>query len=376
MYENTVFNNKIDPKFNKIWENREFFPFLTPDKIEEIDEILRRRNIKEVLAFDMIDPDWRNWDRVDSLALVVMPLANGIMDEAGSRTRRFITDRLGIKITKTMMPIDIYTDEIVQQNDFCVYFPDKNIILLKMNIFADRRLFDLMFDSMEDEEDDFYMEFRVITQKELRERLVDKVFGTQIRNALGKIKNDIENLESERNRLFERSRRIANDIFEAGIEKESYEKQLVSLGPRVMEEIESVKKLEFVKDIYIKDRLYIEFKDIYIHAPIIVKKEDTEVPELKKILIGDLKFVIMPERVLCYVSGKYNNRHPHIGSGAQCCFGSEGSRIGDALGKMDIKALASFLYSWATSYNENSCYVNIQNIWNSIEAKKREENGD
>lgn len=54
--------------------------------------------------------------------------------------------------------------------------------------------------------------------------------------------------------------------------------------------------------------------------------------------------------------------HPHVLS-KSICFGESGLLVQEYLSKFEFVSLVKLLYAWAFSYNESSCYFNIQKFY-------------
>jgi hypothetical protein len=346
--------------YGKVWEDKEHFPMLN-DKKEEVISKLKSLNIGAVKCFDQISSNWEDWFAQEKITLVVMPLCN-VVDQDGENTKKEL-ESLGHKDVAKLMPVDIETKEIVTTTTTFVYFPTRNMILTKCNIFYNPTIFGLFCSNCR------LVNPKLLTQEEIWLKKLEETFSANIQGRIDSINNEIEEAERSisgyRIRLLDmikRARDKKQDLQNMDIIKGNITKKL-------MTEIEAIKMLPFVKEVFFRDSIYVSFGDVYVTGEVQVDTKDIKgisvpVTEKKKVYIGNLRFIIKSGEVVIENPksiGMY--QHPHARQN-HICFGEADIDVEKHLLNFDLINLVKLLYSWAFSYNPGDAYISLQAWYN------------
>tara|TARA_Y100000310_G_scaffold341019_1_gene438794 strand:+ start:3647 stop:4972 length:1326 start_codon:yes stop_codon:yes gene_type:complete len=363
----TIFANG-ESEYNKVWESKEWFPLLK-DKIDFVNERLTSMGVKRVICFDEIGEDWRDWIAKEELTLAVLPICN-IINQNGTQTKELLKSREMI-IKEKYMPIDIETSEEKVTAGFVVYFPTRNLIVTLVNPFVNEELMTTILLNISDTNPEF-MDEKSIWKYKLEKQWV-QVFEKQKIT----LKNDIDSqnnrIEEYRRNYFTRVQKLReqeNDLV-------NLKKREVNVSAEIENELELIHKLPIIKDLTIRDKIYVNFGTINLMGQVQTGKtmeDGVEVPtlETKKVEIGELTFEIGNGEVKVKnnkPAGEY--QHPHANRNT-ICFGEADLEIKRLLANLEIQKLIKLLYSWAFSYNESDAYTKLQTFYN----KREEENAD
>lgn len=259
---------------------------------------------------------------------------------------------------------------------YLTFLKNKNIYIMKINPFLNYKLFEEIISDIK-----YYTELRKTPKKYINKNLL------QIQNEKRKqeIEKQIRQEEAEYNRMERNIMRTENRILKKIREKESLKEYNKEEKKRILQEIKEAEQLPFVEEIYLGEKLFFTFKDIYINEIVqteiekeINKETNEELRkpkmEMKKIRIGTLTFSASAEEGIQIINEDqlyYNGReiiHPHA-SDKKTCFGESKLKMLRLINEMKIKELLILVYSWATSYNKHSTYIRIQEFYNARKEK-------
>lgn len=194
-----------------------------------------------------------------------------------------------------------------------------------------------------------------------RKLMIEKYLKIIKSNILDK-KGIIQDKESEIKSYQEGLVKNYNTIKLYSLEIISLNKMKENLGDSLLEEIEEIKKLKFVRNVKLEtDGISLEFEKIFIR----VQKKDIEMGEYK-IKLKPNKIEIINKQPITYGNSIYHSCH--IKNGA-ICFGDEQTMIFELLGTLKLKKLVHFLYLYLKTYNPEDTYLSMDK-W--IEAKEKE----
>lgn len=353
-------------KYGKAWQNTEFFPYLNKNKEDVVAELMAH-NIKNVKCFDQINPDWKEWCEHEKLTLVVMPLCN-VIDQDGKETKKQIQDS-GLHAKEKYVITDISTDEMCEQRTTIAWFKTRNLILTKANVFFDKEIFNLFLGDLDD------MNPKFMTQDEIWSEKLEKEFSANIKNRIEQIKHSIQ---SDENTVIDYEQRYLSSIKKVRDNKQVLEQMgnvEKNISAKLRQQMEEMRALPIVKEVYFKDKIYVSFGDVSITANVVVDKKKIDgisvpVTEMTKVPIGELLFVIGGEEVKVEnkTGQQDNNQHPHARDGI-ICWGEAKIKANKMLLEFELVNLVKLLYSWAFSYNEGDSYRRIQEWYDTTKRK-------
>ena len=357
---NTVFWSEQED-YRKVWDNKDYFP-LVHKKIEEMDKALKEVGIKKVIAFDQIGERWEDWACEESLTLAVLPICN-VIDQRGTRTKDFLRGR-GFKAKEKFVAVDIETSEEVETAGFVYWFPTRNLVISTVNPFLDKKVLELILHDIDS------LNVKFMSQEEIWDYKLRNQWMLKFENREGVLKNKIEEikvrLESLRNGTLEKSQ----ELLLSKIELDKLGEIKGDVTTYIKEEMEGIKKLPFIKEIKIRDKIYVNFGTVYVTGGVVVSEENGHPKvEPRKVEIGELTFTIGSGEVKVENPKKVEQyEHPHAENG-RICFGEIGNEISRLLGSMELAKLIKLLYSWAFSYNEEDSYCKLQRFYGEREKQ-------
>jgi hypothetical protein len=362
--------SQVDGK--DIWETKDLFTALQTNK-EEIMRCLDDYHITKVSALDTQSMEFEKWNFTNELVLVVMPLAN-ITDTSGKKTRECLKND-GLKIKEKYYPMDFYTNEITKDSRYICYMRTRNLIICRVNIFADMDIFRVAWANFTGTINRGIC--KILTDEEKLSEVLKEQWFMNMDNRERDIKQEIsglnQNLTSYRQNLVQYSR----ELFVKNYELTSLMTIKKDFQSHIDRNIAELKAFPMIKSVEIKDRIYISFGPIYVTGRVKTGIEEVEgikkpKMETKKVYIGELDFVIYGDRVK--VINKDNevdgHQHPHARNG-DICFGDAGTEAYALISNIELGKLVKLLYSWALSYNEGDAYCKLQRFyeWELAKAK-------
>lgn len=342
----------------ELWENKKYFPVLNKN-MEKVQTLLNKLNVKRVIAFDYLTDNWKNWV-CDEITLCVLPLCSNIEQNGNITTE--VLNSMKIKIKDTFVPVDIDSDELSEISNLIDYFPTRNLLIARVNVFADLELFESAIHSALS-----VFNPKVKSNDEIWAYKMEYQWGINFNKRKEKLKRDIENISYKLEEL--KSSYLGNIKDKIFLEKELIFQDTINkeLKNKVLDELVKVKKLVFVKNVEITDTLKVNIGDVYITDKVstgLEKKDGIEVPilETKKVYIGNLTFLIKSNNVTVINPNKIGEyTHPHAND--KICFGEAQMRVESFLASLELEKLMIFLYSWAVSINPSDWMLPLQEFY-------------
>lgn len=357
-----------------VWANKEIFTYLCKNR-EAIVERLNGLKITRVTACDIKGLEFENWNFENELVMAVVPLGDAI-DSTGKLTRENLKAD-GFRIKEKYYPIDIGSSEIFLDSRYIAYFPTRNLIVCKVNIFADEELYTLAINKfITNIVGSDYKAMRILSAEDKLNVILRQQWMLNIDDRKKNIEHEIrdwtQNHESLKAQLTENARLILvkqHELRDIDVIKKDF-------SGHIDRNIAELKALPIIKKIEIKDRIYLNFGKIYITGKVRTGVEKVDgvtkpVVEMKKVYIGELEFTISGQNVTVK---NLDNRmcsceHPHAQDG-HICFGASDGEAHSLLANIELAKLAKLLYSWAISYNEGDAYSHLQD-WYNLELTKK-----
>jgi len=362
---------------NDIWQEKKMFKHLIEHR-EEVEEELSRMKVTRVIAFDTLGFEFDSWTSQDQMTLVIMPF-NSNMNLTGKRTRERLKED-GFTVKENYYPVDISSHEIVTDSRYLIYYKTRNLIVSRVNLFADSKLFSDVINKFWCVTNE--TQVKVLNPEQILELRLSEQWYMNINNKVDELKSTIKGLNED---IYDLTRGItqkSRELFMSQQTLENIQNVKDNFTEYLHRNIEEMSKFPFIKSFEVKDRIYLSFGPVYITGLVqtgVSHEGGTEQPIMapKKVYIGDLKFVITGTDI--HVSNPDNEidgeyQHPHIKDG-KICFGDVSGEAKKLLANIELAKLAKLLYSVAVSYNESSPYCKLQRFYD-IQKKKEGENDD
>jgi hypothetical protein len=245
-----------------------------------------------------------------------------------------------------------------------VYFKNRNIILLYPNVFANLSLdlenkYLLFFFSLLKEFSKKVKIEKTDIKDKLKEIMITN-FNREIKNSINTIRNTKVTMDNDIRSYYESITNMTKNSKVADIEIETLTSYLNNLNVNLLEQINEIKKLPFVKSARLTlNGIWIDVGDIEITF------------EKHKVKLGRFKLLIRPNRIevknktplfLQDKGSSYRNEynHPHVKSPENICFGNRREEVQKLLRELKLKKLVYFLNLFLRSYNPNDKYLDIR----------------
>lgn len=365
-----------DEKRNRIWTNTKLFSFLHTD-YAQIVSYFDEKQIKSVKIGKELGVDWKDWQSQKELTLIVFPIST-MIDQSGLQTKALLKT-MNIPRLREYYPVDVDTIEVHEKKDIITYLISKNIIVSTINPFCNTVTWGLFKSSLTR----LSTAVRVRTEEEIWITALEKQWKVKAAENLKKEKEALkyveQNIKSTESSLMTAIKQY-NDIRLSIVD---LEKRTIAVSDSIIHEFTNLKQLPIVKTLQIRDHIYVDIGTVHITALVTIgheMKDGIKVPIRKpqKVLIGDMTFIIQGDdvKVTC-TKQLYSERrqddyiHPHAKPGS-ICFGEVRNNVIKLLAEYKFNDLVKLLYSWAFSYNERDCYVNIQEFYDRNIKEEKE----
>jgi hypothetical protein len=339
----TIFIN--EENYQELFKDKEYCPILKNNHQEYSNKLLNI-GITNIKALDSIEIT----SIQEELTLLILPInevsINNLEEDDGA--------------TKHITLINHY-DELVKTENL-YYLRNKNLIIARKNIFSKISYWE-----------EFYTELHQIDAKRIPKEelelekiknLFKKKLNENIKNLKEKIKIGENDEEYEKNKYL----KIIRETEELKEQLKALNKNSENLEEKFENNLKELNNLPMIKDIQVKDCLEITLTPVIIKENLRVgeekDEEGIEIPiiEERKIVFNDLTFYLTATNIRVSSKEKgFNFPHPHVQSDGAPCFGEAKTEIYKQLELFNLKKLLSLLYSWAISYNPNSCYNKLEN---------------
>jgi len=349
-----------DERYNKVWENKKFFPHLH-ENFKKVCESLENLNIKRVVPLDFLGDKLEDI-KCQELTLLVCPFLINV-DEVNN------TDLLQYNV--------LINDSVTikKQEELLNYYPTKNLLIYRTNFFTTECMFDDFLYTVQS------ISPKSLSVKEIRNLILIETWKVNILNDLRDHDSDKLNLVNNIKNLERTYKRKLVELRNMKLQKEHLEKLRDSVGDKLNSEITKIRKNPFVKRLEIDDYIKFSFGQVYITTDVITGskegKDGISVPKLekKKVRIGELIFVLKNSEVEIENEESIENyQHPHASNGI-LCYGEEKLKVEKYLSMLELNKLVNFLYSWAISYSpDTNPYLRIESFYE--ERKQEEQGGD
>jgi hypothetical protein len=219
------------------------------------------------------------------------------------------------------------------------------------------------------------MELKTLSEKEIKNRELEKALKIGYEERKEKKLEEYEEKNEEAEVYLSRYKDKLEEAREIKKEYDGLVNATKENTKQIKEQIEKIKNIPMVKEFYYNDGIVISFGDIYINGKVTVDtetKNDIEVPIRKErnVYIGELIFNIIGNEIKVYNKNFGVNGYPHPhANGSHICFGEISESIINKLINLEILEVVKLLYSWAISYNEDDCYMKLDNFYD----KQKEE---
>lgn len=193
-------------------------------------------------------------------------------------------------------------------------------------------------------------EFKTVDVAEAKMKLLIGKFTADITNDLKMCEDRVFNAKRDKENYEENITSCYRTIMTESETAEGLKKFIVGVQNGLMEKIDDIKKLKFVKDVSMTgEGIELKFDEIFI--------EDRD----KKVRMGNYTVTLTPKKI------KIVNDEPverngemyhscHI-DGSSICFGEQQTMAYKLLGEFEFKKLAHFLWMYLNSYNEGDTYI-------------------
>ena len=343
-----------NPKFQKIWEDQTYFPYLLKN-LESINHQLIAKGIKKVVVFDELGLNWEDWDRKDVLTLAIMPICN-MIDQNGTKITEWLRAN-SIHVRDKFMPIDINTEENLARYELVSWFKTRNIVIFHVNPFLDDGY--ILMRSMNELTQ---LSVKFMTQSEIWEIQLTEQWQLNLSDRARRLERDIIAQEENAQRDREAYMECVRIITEARIQIEGFKAGESGVKEKIKTELAEIQKMPFVKRLLVRDKIYINFGDISITARVVTGQDHGKpILEQKRVFIGEIEFVIGAGEISVVNKKQLPgcNPHPHVSTEGQICFGQADLEGGRYLQSLELVKLIKLLYAWVYSYNENDAYQKI-----------------
>ena len=335
----------------------------TEEKRQDVNRQLTEIGIGKLAMFRELaeDEDLHKIVCMKALTLLIFPKTNRTDETAEETKKQLKTKDLTSKKTYYATDILDWEEEGGSKKGWVVYFPHKNLLISTINPFADKKVLDCTMGFIKELKPKFY------TEQELFFQTFVSKFKATLGDKKQELKDRYKGYESSLRDLADKYKKTIADQQIAQVSLEAVDNFLSNTDTALAKELEEIKKLPVVKDIKIGENLEISFGMIHITAKVKTgeeKKDGFLIPkaETKKIKIGELKFVIGERILVTNTKAVDGYEHPHASHG-EMCFGEDKLKVEDMLATFQLTKLVKYLYAWAFSYNEGSCFHKIQNFY-------------
>lgn len=361
----TVFWNE-DVKIRKMWEDKDHFG-VVQEKLKDIDKELKDIGIEKIYVFDELGESWDKWIVDKGVGLCVLPM-NEFVEQNSTTTKEGVRS-LKLTAKEKYVCIDMIANENSQQNELMVYYPNRNIVISKVNLFADEKVYKLAIEKIKALKPKY---------KDQEEVMIEKMEQQWKRNFTKRVQDTKNKMDSFKRQItdYERNHRTAcKNLFEERLLLHKLEENEEDVGVLIKEELSKLKKMDVVQNLKITDKIYFDFGEISLTGNIQTGtevKEGVEVAkhEIKKVKIGKITFGISEDGVTIQnPSSVAGYPHPHADE-EHICYGDGATTVNKLISNFEITKLINFLFSWVYSYNEGDSYHSLQDFY---EARKNEE---
>ncbi|MDX1279244.1 hypothetical protein [Oceanihabitans sediminis] len=256
------------------------------------------------------------------------------------------------------------------------YFIDRNLIHLYYNPFLIKKIMPLDFKvpvCLEDVLD----ALRTLKPKKIDSSIMENKLFIQafMKNAENRIKSLSSNIRSNVRDMATYEKRI-KDLVKQINEYQDEEEYLITYlktGEKdVIKEIETTRKLSFIKDVQLKSSsLQITFIPAAITVPSFYRETHGKRYGKRTMYIGEITFDIGPGNFNVSGTVTLNNEYPHphaSGQNGSPCFGDgDGNKkIYELLAKNKFSELAKMLWFWIKTYRNSGAHLRMHKTYDSL----------
>lgn len=362
---------------NKLWNKKSILPLLQPDKREATLKRIHELGIKRITALDTLGEDFNDWNCTKELTLVILPINNKI-EQTGTNTKDRLKE-LGMTCREKYLPIDILDVTIeTEKNDTINYYPQRNLIIAKINPFYDERGLQEIIANIAE------LEPKFLTQEQIWDKRLARQWEMNYNRRETNLLNTIEDREQRLQDMQHSYRNMLREIREAKESLDGLKIGKKDIIQHIKEEITKLRKVPFIKGIEITDEIKIDFGDTYITTKVHTGNTEAtgarpaeKVYTNEKVYIGPLRFIIKNDGVRIINPRKVERyEHPHAVEGRPC-FGNSDLAVQQYLQSVELVKLAHHLFAWSRSYSlDGGPHTRIETFYRARKAEeaKKDEN--
>lgn len=337
-------------------EMEEIFPLIsTKQKREIISQTLNELGITQLSRNAQLGNSLAQWENNTDLTLVFLPQdSQHVNCDSAPTTKNMLRENgLTAKTIYESVDINYPTGMEVKKSGWVHYLSDRNVLISLANPFADDKILSKTLSHIKSLNPKF-----LTSMERYRKQMVEQLTQAH-KQRVSYAKSEVTNLDNDEKSLV----RQHKDTFRLLIEKQELvkllETQSQNLGEQLDKDIETIKKMPFVKKLEItKTGLDIGFGHICIIGKVktgTVKDGMINKPvmETKKVNIGELTFHLGSRiGISSNTPLADGSTHPHSLGKTTLCFGDQATNVTKMLEQMELVKLTQFLFAWSVSYNE------------------------